>query len=286
MKSILISIILIALFLSGCNLPGQSSPATPTANMVATEVQKLLETMPSATSPATLAPVTSTPAPDQPTNTPTLAPSATPQPSPTVPPQPTPTTDPGDPAVSLGKPGWTDKLDNAKNFYTYDNENTEIKHHEGFLVLTSKTDIGWHGWTLTYAQSASDFYVQAVFKTEGCGGSDLYGLVFRADKENAGYFFGVTCDGQYNLYARDFNNNVNTKIRDLTPSSAIMTGSGQQNRLGVLASGDKISLYVNGLLLEEINDGTYAQGYFGPFVAGYTADFSVSLDEISLWKQN
>lgn len=287
MKSIIVSFLLITLLLTGCNMPsGEQPEPSGTPDIVATEVQEMLTKIPTATNPPVSADATNTPTAPTLAPTSTLVPTFTPLPSLTVVPALTATSDPGDPASSLGNPTWTDKLDTAKNFYLYDNENNEIKVSDGGLVLINLTGIGWHGWTLTYAQSASDFYLQGLFKTEGCGGSDLYGLVFRANKENAGYFFGVTCDGQYNLFARDFDNNVVTEIREPAYNTAILTGSGQINRLGVLTSGDKISLYANGTLLEEINDGTYNQGYFGPFIAGMTENFSIRLDEISIWKQN
>jgi hypothetical protein len=286
MKKFIISCLIGALLLSGCNVPGREKPApSATPDLVATEVQNMLTRLPTVTNPSATA-NTNTPAVATLVATSTPVPTFTPLPSFTTAPKETATTNPGDPASSLGKPTWTDTLNTAKNFYQDDNDNTQIKVSGGAVVMTSKTAIGWHGWTLTYAQPAADFYLQGLFKVEGCGGSDLYGLVFRADKENAGYFFGVTCDGKYNLYARDFNNNVMTKITDFTPNSAILTGSGQLNRLGVLTNADKISLYVNGTLLEEISDGTYSKGYFGPFIAGQTENFTSSMEEISLWKTN
>ena len=95
----------------------------------------------------------------------------------------------------------------------------------------------------------------------------------------------MTCGGQYNLFARDFNNNTDTELIALKTGSGINTGSNQVNRLGVLAQGGKISLYVNGALVDEINDSTYSTGYFGALVAAnQTAGFRVDLDQVKLWK--
>ena len=272
-----------ALLLSGCNVPGrQTALPSPTADIVATEVQRMLTQVPTPT-PAP----TSTEQPS-PTVLATLpAATDTPAPSPTAPATLTATVNPSDPAASLGAPTWKDTLDNAKNFYLYENDNTRIEMGSGALKLTSITTVGWHGWTLTYVAKPANFYLEGVFKTGDCAGKDLYGLIFRASKENAGYFFGITCDGQYNLYTRDFNNNVNTEIKPYQSNAAILKGAGQVNRVGVLANGDKLSLYVNGVLLEDIKDSTYTDGYFGPFIAGnQTANFTVDLDEISMWKIN
>ncbi len=262
--------------LAGCNLPVAPQDATPTADLVATQVAELLTAQPSPTQPQA--------ATQPPAETPTTPPTAEPA-TPTAEPSPTPTTNPGDPAASFGEPSWQDSLDTAKNFYLYENDNTKVEAEDGALALTGRNANGWLGWSLTYAQQPVNFYLEGTFRVRDCSGADLYGLVFRANKENAGYFYGVTCDGRYNLYARDFNNNTDTELIALTPATAITTGSNQVNRLGVLAQGSKISLYVNGTLVGETDDSTYSSGYFGALVAAnQTAGFRVDLDLIRLWK--
>jgi hypothetical protein len=237
--------------------------------------------LPSATTPPTQTPPV-------PTSTLQSAlPSDTPAPSPTSAVTPTSTPVPGDPAAALGAPGWKDSLDTTKNFYLYENDNTAIEAGSSALRLVGRTNIGWHGWSLTYAQNGSDFYLEGTFKTGECSGADLYGIVFRANKENAGYFFGVTCDGRYNLHARDFNNNIDNEILALKSNAAILSGSGQTNRIGVKTEGSKISLYANGTLLEVLTNDAYASGYFGAFIAAFeTSGFTVDLDQIALWKTN
>jgi hypothetical protein len=274
-------LLLLSILLAGCNLPDRSLPEpSATPDVVATEVARMKTEMPTATNPPTQAPL-------QPTGTLPSFPTDTAAPSPTNQAAVTSTPIPGDPAAALGAPGWKDSLDTTKNFYLYDNDNTAVEAGSGTLRLIGRTNIGWHGWSLTYAQNAADFYLEGTFVTGTCRGADLYGLTFRANKENAGYFFGITCDGRYDLRARDFNNNTDTEILPLKSNPAILTGSGQTNRIGVKTEGSKISLYANGVLMEEVTNDTYTAGYFGPFIAGFeTAGFTVDLDQIALWKTN
>ncbi len=281
MQKTLAPLSVLLLLLSGCNLPvGQTFSSTPTADLVATQVAELLTAQPSPTVPtagesATIAPTATFPP----------TPTATPEPSATVAANPTPTTNPSDPALTLGDPSWQDNLDNTKNFYLYENDNTKIEADTGVLALTGRNANDWLGWSLTYSQQPSNFYLESTFRTRDCSGADLYGTVFRANKDNAGYFFGVTCDGQYNLYERDFNNNTDSELIPLTSAGAILTGSNQTNRLGVMAQGDKLSFYLNGVLVADITSSTYSQGYFGAFVAAsQTAGFRVDLDQVRLWK--
>lgn len=273
-------IALILLIMTGCNLPvSPDSLPTPTADLVATQVAELLTQEPTNTQPPP--PATETPAQAA---TATPPPTQTPEPTPI--PSATPTTNPGDPALSFGEPTWQDNLDTARNFYLFESDNTKVEDEGGSLGLTGVNANGWLGWSLTYAQFSENFYLEYTMQTRTCSGSDIYGMLFRASKENAGYFFGVTCDGRYDLYARDFNKDIDTELISLRSSAAIRTGSDQTNRLGVLAQGSKLSLYINGTLVDEINDSTYASGYFGAFVAAnQTAGFRVDLDQVRLWKQ-
>lgn len=275
-----IFLLLIALFLTGCNMPSQTkTEPSNTPDIVATEVSRLQTEMPSPTQPPTQTPEPPSTVTPPPPDTATVAPSPTTSAA-------TSTSIPGDPAAALGSPSWQDNLDSTKNFYLFENDNTTVEAGSGSLRLVGKSNIGWHGWSLTYAQNLANFYLEGTFITGTCSGADLYGLVFRASKENAGYFFGVTCDGQYGLRARDFNNNIDTQLIALKSNAAILTGSGQVNRLGIKAEGNKIALYANGALLEEITNDTFAAGYFGPFIASFSSGFSFDLDRIAVWRLN
>lgn len=278
MQKIVPFILVVSLILAGCNLPTNAEALpTPTTDLVATEVSALLTAQP--TQQPTL--------PPQPTLTPMTVPTMTLEPAtPTVTAQPSPTTVAGDPAVTYGQPTWTDALDNAKNFYLYENDNTKVEEETGSLALVGRNANGWLGWSLTYAQQPANFYGEMTFITRDCASNDLYGMVFRANKENAGYFYGMTCDGKISLYTRDFNNNTNAELLSAQSAPSALTGSNQTNRLGVQATGSKLSLYVNGVLAAEVNDSTYASGYLGAFIAAnQTAGFRVDLDTVKLWKQ-
>ncbi len=269
-----LSLTLIAVLLAGCNLPTSPIDTTPTVDPVATQISLLLTQMPTATAAAT---ATSTPSV---TAEPTQA-----QPTAESSPTPTATLSAGSLRASLGAPAWTDSLETGKAFYQYENDNTKVVMTGGALELTGITANGWMGWSLTFSQKPQNFYLDALFTPQTCSGADVYGLVFRAPDTESGYFFGVTCDGRYNLRSRDFGDGTNVAVIELSQNAAIHSGSGQTNRLGVHAVGNKIGLYVNDTLLQEVTDSSYASaGNFGAFVAANnTANFMVKMEEISLW---
>jgi hypothetical protein len=259
--------------LTACNLPSKPDHLTPTVDAVATQVSVLKTAMPSATTAPTEAPTAAFTA--------TSAPSETPAPATETPTQP-----PTETAVAE-RPDWTESFEGGKAFYLYTSPETEVKMENGALVLTGVNANGWLGWSLTYSQKPLNFRLEAVFQTGACAGADLYGLVFRAPNGDSGYFYGVTCDGRYNLYARNFADGTDTQIVALTGSNLIQAGANQTNRLGVQVNGNKIELLSNGEKVWEGEDSTFQDaGYFGAFVAAnQTANFTVQMDEINLWKK-
>lgn len=277
------TVFLAALMLAGCNLPNRNvDPGTPTVDAIATEVSLLLTQMPTATLPAqaTEAAAAAPSATELPA-TATVTATQTPQALPTL----TPTVLTGDPKSALGEPAWRNTLDSGKQFYLFENEGTRVTAENGALVLTGLAPNGWLGWSLTFSKPMQNFYLEGVMNPQTCSGADQYGLVFRAPDTDKGYFYGFTCDGKYFLEARDFTDDSSLELIDTTANNAIQSGSNAVNRMGVMASGSRISLYANGILLEEVSDTTFSEtGYFGAFVAAYaTTNFTVRMDEIATW---
>jgi hypothetical protein len=293
-------IIILSLLLASCTFPSGNS-TEPTPDLISTQVAVQLTQLPASTNapvetslaptvpPATRPADTATPLPATPTatatssaptatTTPTLALSATPL--------PTATSDSSDPIVKLGsKPVWKDTFLNGKGWgleSPYDDNNTRVEVKNNALVLTSSGTAGWHGWRLSYL-TPLDFYLEATIQTKDCSSSDLYGLMFRAPDNQTGYWYGVTCDGRFNLRSGDINDF--TDITGYTKSDAILAGSNQTNRFGVWIKGSKISLYANGKLLGDYTDTTYPDsGKFGLFIARQkTATFVIQCTQIAYW---
>ncbi len=267
-KSLLITLILL-FFTVSCNLP--TARLTPTPDLIASAVAQTITARPSSTPKPTVTAI-----PDIPTSTATALPSATS--TTTI----TPTLSSTDPRNILGTP--TYKSTNfSKGWFQEDDEHTHISvSSSGALVLTSLQPVGWHSWSLYY-HTLQNFYLEATLHTDACAGSDRYGMIFRAPDNNHGYFFGLSCDGQYNLSSYDGANF--TTIIDYTKSTAILSGSNHTNRVGVMVKGSQIDLYVNGTPIQQVTDSTYtAGGVFGVFIAGQqTANFTYEMNEIDYW---
>ena len=184
------------LLLAACNLPMPS--ATPTVDLVATQVaiqltslptQGVPEDIPTATLPAedTTSPaeLTVTPSPPSPTATQTL----------------TPTIPAGDPRQSLGDPTWEETFESGRSFgleEPYDDEQTSFRIENGALILTSKNASGFHGWRTGGPITADNAYVEGRFEMVPASAKTATAGIPLSDFIE-GYIFLVSCDGRYEL---------------------------------------------------------------------------------------
>ena len=275
MKKSFTIILLLTFLLTSCNFP--LTQATPDMNLVDTSVA------------ATLAAAETKTLPTVPVLHVATQPHNTPSPSVTSTLTPTATSTPlaGDPAESLGEPGFQDTFTNGTAFglnEPYEDDAVTIHVENGAMVFESKKIKTGLRWRLT-SRNPQNLYLEGTFRTVSCSGTDQYGLVLRAPSysDGNGYYFGVTCNGQY--YLMRWIDDKQDTILSLTPDARILSGSGQSNRLGFMADGDHLRLYINGVLLSEITDqGIVDKGYIGAFVSAYEdADFKVNLEDIKLW---
>jgi hypothetical protein len=194
----------------------------------------------------------------------------------------TPTFLPEDPRNTLGPPSWIDTYTNGNNWPQTTDKYTSVLFENGTMKMTALTSIG-DGWRLTYPNIAN-FYLEANFQTGTCEKTDHFGIIFRVpdiSAANQGYFYGIQCDGKY--FMKVFAENVMT-TEFVKSSTTIVTGKDAVNRLGIMAEGDKLSLYINGVLVKELNDTHFTRGGFGIFVGSdYVKNLTVTVDEIAYW---
>lgn len=295
-KAIFTSLFLVAL-LTSCSLPRMTP--TPSADDMPTRISALLTAMVTMTpqietaviSTPTIPPATATP---QPTATQTLAPTeeamtATPTSEKTETveatstPIGTPTSPADDPAKIYGNPTWADTFENGNNWPIGVDSFTSAKVTGGKMVVTGLTTKD--GWRVSNVQGIN-YYVQLTGKMLTCSGTDHFGIIFRvptAVRADQGYIFTVTCDGRYSL--RKWNVDKMTSLIDYKESDAILKGSNQTNRIGVQAAGSKLTLYINGVKVNEYIDNAYLYGYYGIIVGSrQTTNLTVEFDEMDYWK--
>lgn len=289
---------------AGCTLFSEKPISTTSPDVVQSQVSALLTSMPTnslgltevnSATPTYAVTVSVTPT-GMPEVTPTLTASPLPLPtntnvptatatlSPTKTPLllPTSTVPSSDPALSLGNPKWQDTFKNGDNWPSGEDKFTSINFEDRTLKLTGLT--GSDGWRLSWPK-INNYYLEVTLYTRNCTKGDRFGVVFRfPDNENAnqGYIFGISCDGKFAL--RKWNGDKMKPLIDWTSSKEIPSGAGVTHRMGILASGNHITLYENGVKLGDINDNSYTEGYFGVFVGAIdTENLTVWISKVAYW---
>jgi hypothetical protein len=292
-----ILILMASTLLGACSMAPTPVPS-PAVDLVATIVAQTLAAQPTPLEMATAIP-TEPPAPPTPTATleptPTEEPSPTPEPSPTSVPtaSPVPTTAiPAgtDPRAQLGSPTFSDNMKTSTYWSTGADDFTDAVFRNDSLYITALT--GTDGWRLATVPSLTNFYAEVSGAFEECTGSDHFGLIVRVPEKSPadrGYLFGISCDGRYTFNEWDgsvepkglWTNHINW-----TANSAILSGQKQTNRVGVMATGSLLELYVNGIKVSELQDDTFAEGYLGIYVGSDETDqLTVRISDFSYWKR-
>lgn len=231
------------------------------------------------------------------TPTPSLTPSQTPEPSETLEPSETPentatpTEPPFDPAEQYGAPTLFDSMDSDRNWAGSgglpDDENIRLALGGGNLHVTGKK-AEWDTWWFT-STVAGDLFIQIEVNNGNCSGKQEYGLILRgpasAGAEARGYIFTFSCDGSYRLDRLDDTAPyIKTELIGWTESDHINSGANKTNTLSIRMVSDDITLYANGHILEELDDGRFASGRFGLFVnASSPGNYNYDVDELSYW---
>lgn len=197
----------------------------------------------------------------------------------------TPTMTPeADPRSDLGSSTWGAVFDDdTETWFQYENEQVKSEVRDNKLVLTAKKANSFDAWVMSYPQ-LDDTYLEVVFTTgETCAGKDRYGILFRAPDNTQGYLYNVACDGSYQF--RIWDGEQFTDVINWSVDARIATGPEVNQRLGIWAKGDRLTLYVNGFEVGQVNDSTFSSGTFGVNIAAVENEgFTVNVTEAKAWE--
>lgn len=159
-------------------------------------------------------------------------------------------------AITGGTPLLNDPLNGPDN-NNWPNDGTNCSFTNNVYVVTATS-----ANTLQPCLSGNLQYGDAAIEVDVTLGSGAdAGLIFRASSDgNQFYDFEITSQNQF--YLRYRNNSRYTFLVQNTASSAIQ-GSGGKNTLLVIASGSRFRLFINGTLVGEVQDSTFASGQLG-----------------------
>ncbi|MGQ9626228.1 MAG: hypothetical protein ACUVV0_04900 [Anaerolineae bacterium] len=165
--------------------------------------------------------------------------------------------------------GWDDAFDK----YT-------MKQYGGFKYHITISAPNLFAWGLANRDLA-DFVLQVEAAHEEGAYNNSYGILFRFQDEKNFYRFDVSGDGFYLL--SKFVNGQWENLVDWTESEHIKKGH-STNFLKVSCLGPRISVYVNGELLAEVEDSTFQQGDIGFFAGTFgEPQVHISFDNLKVW---
>jgi hypothetical protein len=120
----------------------------------------------------------------------------------------------------------------------------------------------------------SDFYLEITGKVSLCRAEDSYGVLARASSEYNAYRLWVRCDG--NLRLERLRNGEVVILKDWTPSGQVRPGAPVSNRIGILASGQTLRVFIDDVFQFEARDPVWQSGTVG-VLARSNGDTSVSV---------
>ncbi len=159
--------------------------------------------------------------------------------------------------------------------------NRGYKEGEYYIELDEPN---WFAWAYPDAQfDDASVEVNAYLSSGSQDGH--FGVLCRYKDEDNFYYFAISADGYYAIFRRENGSDLTIITGDgegMTHSTAIRTG-GQINNIQAVCQGDDLSLYVNGELLETVNDDTHAQGDVGLGAgSGPDGDAHIRFDDLTV----
>lgn len=114
---------------------------------------------------------------------------------------------------------------------------------------------------------------------------DAGGLIVRANAANTqSYLFVVDQDGTYSIYYYSGSAKQRAKTLKDGYSGSIVNGTGQENQLGVIASGTSLDFYINSKYITSVLDEHRSSGLIGVLANNYTNTTSVRYSRVEVWK--
>lgn len=211
---------------------------------------------------------TDTQAPPPPTDTPEPTATFTNTPTATI----EPTLPLGIADLNLGGPDRLFAFDNSSGVYVFGGNDNKAEVKDGTYQFTMVSDLDYTVWSFPFAVVIEDYYFEvAITMPNNCVGKDRAGIIFGTPdgETDNGANFQISCDGHYRLWIYDGNDTIN--LINWTSSDELFSGPNKTNKIGVMHRGNKITLYINGALVDQVTDNTYV----GPGRIG----FNIGVDD-------
>ena len=208
-----------------------------------------------------------------PTHTPTPAATATPTATPTPPPPPTPSLQPG---LLLYEEDFTEP---GAEWETARGDDADFEFDAAAYAIEVRRD-HWMAWNNISGEFA-DFVLEFDAALVKGNMYNSYGVLFRYEDRDNYYQLSINDNNSYTIGKK-----VDKEWSDLidwTVNDAIK-GTGEVNRIRLIAYGDTFVLYVNAQFVDEFTDSSFLVGDIAPVVSVYdNPPARAKFDNIRVW---
>lgn len=225
---------------------------------------------------------------------------------------------PYDPGAGFGVPSMVADFEGSSGLFPAQNNGASRSWYSDGRYNIAFSSRGLYTWYWTEFDGG-DFYAEVVaVNGDQCVAWDRTGMIVRGVRSSGffgntadvdfGYLMGITCGGNYMMavtggpgnmgwvcYIWDGGSSWDCDNSYYLPSEYIDTGPGAANRIGVMAQGGQISLYVNGNYVDGFNEWTFwgttnwgawsnPRGQFALFLGtGQKNNGAISFEEFNFW---
>jgi hypothetical protein len=118
----------------------------------------------------------------------------------------------------------------------------------------------WFAWT-TAGYTYQDVMVEAAVRSDGSL-DNHYGLICRAGNQGF-YYFAISADGYYAIFRRSDDDTLTPLTGRAMLKSPLIKDNGAMNQLMAVCEDTTLALYVNGSLVDKVEDDTFSRGDVG-----------------------
>lgn len=161
-------------------------------------------------------------------------------------------------------PLFQDDFDSPRSGWGADQRDESERGYEDGEYFIELHEPNWFAWAEPGIQF-DDMSVEVDVHLDSGSQDSHFGVLCRHVDVDNFYYFAISADGYYAIFRRTDGGDLQVLTGNgsgMAPSPAIRTGE-QTNHVRAVCQGDKLSLYVNGELLETVPDDTHAQGDVG-----------------------
>jgi hypothetical protein len=131
--------------------------------------------------------------------------------------------------------------------------------------------------------AVGDFYLEVTLRTELCSPNDEFGVMVRLTPGAENYRIGLLCDGRARITRVLEDSSIALVPPTTTP--VIIPGAPATNRLAVMASGDTLTMFVNGFEAFRARDRALISGRFALFaLARHSRQLTVTFDDLDIYE--